>query len=340
MSYRFAIIGCGSIAQRHADQIRNLGSLLAVCDVIPERAAALAHEYKAKAYTDLQTLLTCEPVDIVAVCTPNGLHATHSIQALQAGCHVICEKPMAISSLQAQEMIAAAETAGRRLFVVKQNRHNPAVVIVKKLLSEGRLGAISGFQINGFWNRPQQYYHDSWRGSMQLDGGLLFTQFSHFIDLLYWFLGGIRQASGFRSRSPERHYLEFEDTGAASLLMKRGMVGTLQYTINAHQSNMEGSFTLFGERGTIKIGGQYLNTIDHFSVEGEQPPAISSGQPANNYGFYTGSMSNHHLVYRQLVKALDDPAELPVEAREGLKTIEMIEQIYASSPLIQPGGQP
>ncbi len=156
-------------------------------------------------------------------------------------------------------MIEASCNAGKRLFVVKQNRYNPPVIAVKKLIEEGALGKIYSFQLNCFWNRTDKYYHQSWRGTQVYDGGILFTQFSHFIDLLYWFLGEVDQVSGMRANFHHSESMEFEDTGIANLIMKNGAIGTLNYTVNANQSNMEGSFTLFGEKGTVKIGGQYLN---------------------------------------------------------------------------------
>lgn len=334
MGYRFAIIGCGHIAQRHAVQVAAHGILEAVCDVVPEKAAGLAGQYGANAYSSPADLFAIEQPDIVSVCTPNGLHATHAILALEAGCHVLCEKPMSISVASGRQMMAAAEKAGKKLFVVKQNRYNPPVEAVKKLLDEGKLGRIQSFQVNCFWNRPVSYYTDSWHGTRELDGGILFTQFSHFIDLLYWLLGDVAQTQGLRANYIHGKSIDFEDTGVALLQLASGVMGSLHYTVNSYQRNMEGSITIFGDKGTVKIGGQYLNKLTYFSVEGETLPELAMGNTSNQYGFYEGSMSNHDKVYDNLIRALTDPAFRFVEAAEALKTVEIIENIYTASPLI------
>jgi len=334
MSYQFAIIGCGHIARRHAAQIATYGVLQAVCDTVTSRARELAAKYEARPYFSVEELLATEKPDVVSVCTPNGLHAEHAIKALEAGCHVLCEKPMCISRESGLRMMAAAEKAGKKLYVVKQNRYNPPVEAIKKLLEEGKLGRIHSFQVNCFWNRPVAYYTDSWHGTRELDGGILFTQFSHFIDLLYWLLGDVESAQGTRSNFIHGDAIDFEDTGVALLRLASGAIGTLQYTVNSHQRNMEGSVTIFGDRGTVKIGGQYLNNIDFFAVQDETAPILPAGQSSNNYGFYEGSMSNHDKVYYHLIQALDNPGYRFVEAGEALKTVEIIEKIYTSSPLI------
>ena len=335
MPYRFAIIGCGRIAERHAEQIAQLGLLQAVCDIIPEKAVELANKYQATPYISIEDLLEKEHPDVVSICTPNGWHVQHSILALEHGSHVLCEKPMAIKAIDGRKMIDAANQAGKKIYVVKQNRYNPPVVAVKKLLDENKLGAIMSFQLNCFWNRPPAYYKNNWRGTHNLDGGTLFTQFSHFIDLLYWFLGDIKKVEGWRLNDMHKGIIEFEDCGMAMLEMKNGAIGTLHYSINSYEKNMEGSFTLLGEKGTVKIGGQYLNELDYFSVQHETKPVLPSGNSANNYGFYEGSMSNHGKVYENLIRALNDPGHIMLEAAEALKTVEIIEKIYGASPMIR-----
>ena len=333
--YKFAIIGCGQIAVRHAEQIKKQGELTAVCDIITEKANSFSQNYDAHAYYTIDALLEKEKeIDIVSVCTPNGLHAIHSIKSLQAGKHVLCEKPMAISSHDARKMIEAEKFTGKKLFIVKQNRYNPPVVSVKKLIAENQLGRIFSFQINCFWNRPVSYYKSTWKGTRDLDGGILFTQFSHFIDLLYWLLGDVSKVKGIRRNFLHKNFIEFEDTGVAYLELNNGAIGTIHYTINSSDKNMEGSFTLFGEKGTVKIGGQYLNELEYFSVEGLSKPDLPGSKPANQYGFYEGSMSNHGKVYEDLIKAIKDPAHVFINSEETLKTTEIIEKIYKSSPLL------
>lgn len=333
---RFAIIGCGKIAPRHATEAVKHGKLVAVCDIVKEKADALAQQFSAKPYYNITDLLVNEKeIDIVSICTPNGFHAEHSIQSLKAGKHVLCEKPMAISSADAKKMIKVAKGTGRKLYVVKQNRFNPPVAFVKQLAHDNKLGKIFNFQMNCFWNRPAAYYEDNWQGTKKLGGGTLFTQFSHFIDLLYWLLGDVVSAHGIRSNYLHKGQIEFEDTGVAFLKMNSGAIGTVNYTINSHQKNMEGSLVLFGEKGTVKIGGQYLNELEYFSVDGEPQPDLPKGNPSNEYGFYQGTMSNHDKVYEMLVKAIDDPAISFITMEETLKTIEIIEKIYDASPLLQ-----
>jgi len=334
MSYRFAIIGCGRIAGRHAESISAAGRLVAVCDIVKSRAIALGQQYRALAFQHIADLLNNIEVDVITICTPNGLHAEHASQVLASGRHVLCEKPLAISTEAGRSMIAAATAAGKKLFVVKQNRFNPPVVAVKKLLDNGALGKIYSFQVNCFWNRPRGYYSDSWRGTKLYDGGTLFTQFSHFIDLLYWFLGEVDSISGYRDNYAHGNSIEFEDAGVATLLMNNGAIGTINYTINTNNKNMEGSFTLFGELGSVKIGGQYLNEIEYFSVENQPLPSILAGNGSNQYGFYEGTMSNHPIVYSELVKALADDHYPFVQAAEAIKTVEIIERIYAASPFL------
>ncbi len=323
----FAIIGCGTIAKRHAEQLIKHGLLIAVCDVISEEANEMAATYNAKPYYSIEDLLKGEDnLDVVSICTPNGLHALHSIKALQAGINVLCEKPLCLTATDGKKMMEAAQQNNKKLFVVKQNRYNPPVVFLKDLIDNNKLGKIFSFQINCFWNRPDAYY-TGWKGTKDLDGGTLFTQFSHFIDLLYWLLGDVAAVKTL-AKNFAHTAIEFEDTGAVIFEMKNGAIGTLNYTVNSFNKNMEGSFAVFGEKGTIKIGGQYLNELEYCSVAGIDNPELPKGNPANGYGFYQGSMSNHDKVYENLIKALEDDKHEIASAAEGLKTVEIIERIY------------
>jgi UDP-N-acetyl-2-amino-2-deoxyglucuronate dehydrogenase len=329
MNTRFAIIGCGRIAKRHAEQIIKNGRLIAVCDIISKKADDLAAQYQAKAYYSIEDLMLHEPgLQVAIICTPNGLHANHSIRALQAGLHVLCEKPLCIAVEDGKKMIDAALKADKKLFVVKQNRYNPPVLFLKDLITSGKLGQPYSFQINCFWNRPDAYYTD-WKGSKKMDGGTLFTQFSHFIDLLYWLLGDVAAVKTL-GKNFAHPTIEFEDTGAVLFEMANGAIGTLHYTVNSFEKNMEGSFTLFAEKGTVKIGGQYLNELEYCQVAGLEKPSLPTGNPANGYGFYMGSMSNHDKVYENLMIALENSNHEFVSAAEGLKTVEIIQNIYGN----------
>ncbi len=331
-SLQFAIIGCGKIAQRHAQHIHAVGKLVAVCDVEVEKADALATQYHCKAYYSFQALLATEKnIDVVAICTPNGLHAQHTILCLQAGMHVLCEKPMAINTADCKSMIAAAEKANKQLFIVKQNRFNPPVMAVKNALENKILGKILSIQLNCFWNRDAAYYANSWKGTKAMDGGTLFTQFSHFIDLLYWLFGEVKPLAALTNNAAHQQTIEFEDNGVVLLQLVDGIIGSIHYTVNSYQKNMEGSLTIFGEKGTVKIGGQYLNELEYALVEDYSFGTLPKGNVANDYGTYTGSMSNHDKVYANVVDVLQNGAAISANAWDGLKTVEIIENIYQLS---------
>lgn len=329
---KFAIIGCGRIAQRHAEHISNNGKLIAVCDIVKDKADALALQYDAVPYTDISDLIKNEKeIDVVSICSPNGLHATHAIQSLRAGFHVLCEKPMAITVHDCGEMIKEAEKANKRLFAIKQNRFNPPIVAVKDAIDKGILGKIYSVQLSCFWNRNPDYYKNSWKGTKELDGGTLFTQFSHFIDLLYWMIGDIKRAFALTSNFAHKNIIEFEDTGAVAIEFYTGAIGTINYTVNSYNKNMEGSLTIFAEKGTVKIGGQYLNELEYQNIEGFQFKDIPSGNKANNYGTYSGSMSNHDKIYENLIDVLLNGSSISTNSFEALKTVEIIDKIYQSA---------
>lgn len=328
----FVLIGAGRIAGRHAKYISSQGKLLAVCDIVEAKAKELAVQYDVPYYTDhLKMLNEIKAADVVSVCTPNGLHAAHSIDALQHGFHVLCEKPMAINSGDCRKMIHAATQNNKQLFIVKQNRFNPPVAALKKVLEEERLGKIYSIQLSCFWNRDKAYYENSWKGTKRLDGGTLYTQFSHFIDLLYWMFGDVKKINAILKNSAHQEIIEFEDSGVIALEFENGIIGTINYTVNAYKKNMEGSLTVFGEKGTVKIGGQYLNELVYQEIQGYVIAGLPVGNPPNDYGAYEGSMSNHGEVYAHLIKALGDTGNIPTNSFEGLKTVEIIEKIYQSA---------
>lgn len=331
---QFAIVGCGRIGNRHAAYIKNAGNLVAVCDNIESKAVALGTAYNVPFYTGLTAMLEGEPgIEVIVVCTPNGLHAAHSITALQYKKHVICEKPMAIRVGDCADMIAASQANNRLLFVVKQNRYNPPVVAVKQALDKGVFGKIYSVQLNCFWNRDAAYYHHSWKGTLELDGGTLFTQFSHFIDLVYWMLGDVKNTLAFTANFSHQKVIEFEDTGVVVLQFENGIIGSLHFTVNAFQKNMEGSLTIFAEKGTVKIGGQYLNELEYQCIDHFEIRDLPKGNPANNYGTYQGSMSNHHKVYENVVEVLTGNKQVSTNAFEALKTVEIIDKIYKAAKI-------
>ena len=328
--YQFALVGCGRIAQRHAGHIAQLGDVKAVFDVSADAAKSFAEANKATAYTDFNQMLASEPeVDVVSILTPNGFHAKQAIAALNAGFHVLCEKPMAINVHDCGEMIKAAERANRRLFIVKQNRFNPPVLQVKDWIDEGRLGRILSFHLSCLWNRNEQYYRGTWKGSKDLDGGALYTLFSHFIDLIYWMVGDISEVQAMVDNLNHGDLIETEDTGGVVLRSYSGAIGTIHYTTNAYAGNMEGSLTLFGEKGTVKIGGQYLNELEYVRIEGMDGGGAEVS--ASSYKKYDGSQAQVDKVYVNLIDVLEGRGVISTNGFEGLKTVEIIDRIYRAA---------
>jgi UDP-N-acetyl-2-amino-2-deoxyglucuronate dehydrogenase len=329
---KIGIVGCGRIGTRHAGHASRVGELKAVCDTNIESADKLATEHSCSSYHNIQDMLEAEKdLDVIAVCTPNGLHAEHTIAILKNGHHVLCEKPMALTVSDCIEMIREAENNNRRLFIVKQNRYNPPVAALKQLIDDGKLGKIYSVHLNCFWNRNDNYFKDSWKGTKDLDGGTLFTQFSHFIDLLYWVIGDIVEVKALTDNIAHKDNIEFEDQCGAIMRFANGALGTASFSINSYKKNMEGSITIFAEKGTIKVGGQYLNELEYQMIENGEIKDLPEGNPANNYGTYVGSMSNHEIVYENVVDVLRNGGSIKAIGIEGMKTVEIVESIYRAA---------
>ena len=331
---KFGVIGCGRIAQRHAEHILNYGELIAACDIIPEASDFFSKKFSCKSYHSVEEMLSADlDFDVISICSPNGLHAEHSIEAVRAGYHVLCEKPMAISTSDCGKMISEAEKANKRIFVIKQNRFNPPVAAIKKIVDEGKIGKIYSVQLNCFWNRNEDYYKNSWKGTNKLDGGTLFTQFSHFIDLLYWIVGDVKNAFAITRNHGHKEIIEFEDSGVVALEFENDAIGTINYNVNSYGKNMEGSLTIFGEKGTVKVGGQYLNELEYQNISDYEIKNLPEGNKPNNYGTYFGSMSNHDKIYKNVVEVLSEGKAIATNVFEGMKTIEIIEKIYSSAKI-------
>ncbi len=327
----FAVVGCGRIGRRHAEKISKVGKLVGVCDVDRSKLNEFSRDFAVSGFFSIEELYasTNVPIDVLSICTPNGLHCEHTVEGLQRKSHVLCEKPMALSTADCAKMISVAKKVEKKLFIVKQNRFNPPIRALKKVISSGRLGQIFSMQLNCFWNRGDQYYeNDLWKGTKKDDGGCLFTQFSHFIDLVLWLLGPVQRVEAFADNFNHSRLVEFEDTGVAILQFDNGALGTINFTINSFEKNMEGSISIFGERGTVKVGGEYLNVLEYqriqdFSLEHEE---VVSG--ANDYGYYQGSMSNHQDVYENVVRCLEEGEPIATSGEEGMNTVRLIEEIY------------
>jgi UDP-N-acetyl-2-amino-2-deoxyglucuronate dehydrogenase len=330
----FGVIGYGNIGKRHARHIMaHLDArLTAICDNVSANFEAIPQTLSyIPRFNDYRQVLTMPEIEVVNICTPNFLHAPMTIAALEAGKHVVCEKPMAISSQDCAQMIAAAAANDRKLFVVKQNRYNPPIVAVKELLDKGILGQIYQVQINCFWNRNDDYYLQStWRGRKTLDGGCLFTQCSHFIDILYYLIGDVQCINGLIENKGHQQTVEFEDSGVFILQAKQqnALIG-FSFSTNTQTRNMEGSITIIAQKGTVKIGGQYLNTIEYQDIAGHIIENLPQGNPPNDYGTYKGSMSNHDKVIANVVDTLHGKANIATNGNEGKRVVEIIEEMYA-----------
>lgn len=334
MKIRFGILGCGYIASRHARHImaHPMAELKSAFDIHPEKGERFCSEFNLLPVPELQDFLYDPDIDIINVCTPNGTHHQLSVRALKAGKHVLVEKPMALCRKDCEEMIKAAEDNNRELFVVKQNRFNPPVQEIKKLIEQGTLGRIYMVTVNCFWNRNEEYYKNSdWKGKKELDGGALFTQFSHFIDIFYYLFGDIRDIMGIIANEGHKNLIEFEDSGCYTFQFNSGALGSLCFTTASYKQNMEGSITVFAENATIKIGGKYLNIIEYQKTSGFDINGAMNAGPPNHYGYYEGSMSNHDKVIHNVVETLNKRETIMTNAREGMKVVEMIEKFYASA---------
>ncbi len=329
---KFAIIGYGNIGKRHAHHIMQHEDavLKAVCDV-PLFEKPVDFPEEVAFYDNINKMLAIEDIDIVNVCTPNYLHHPHTIMALQHKKHVVCEKPMALSTQECEEMIWCANENHKTIFVVKQNRYNEPVQQVKKLLKKKALGKLFFINVNCFWNRNEYYYHESeWRGKRKEDGGCLFTQFSHFVDILYYLFGDIQSCKGI-IKNFNHSYIDIEDTGSFFMQTLDGAIVNFNFSTCSHEKNMEGAFTILAENGTIKIGGQYLNTIEYQHIKNVLLPEINIQSKSNDYGRYQGSMSNHDKMIDNVIKTLQGKDTIMTNAQEGKMVVSMIERMYAGA---------
>lgn len=329
----FGIVGCGHIARRHAKHItaHPEAVLGGYYDILPAQAEKLAALYPAPVYASIDEMLMDPTIEIIHVCTPNGDHATTALRCLAHKKNVLVEKPMAIRYADALRMKDTAIFHGCKLYVVKQNRYNPPVQKVKNWINEGMLGKIYSIQVHCLWNRPKAYYDQSaWRGTMEWDGGTLYTQFSHFIDVVYYLFGQIRPLKALLANQGHKNIISFEDTGHLLFeLPEMNATGSMHYSTNAYSQNMEGSITIICEKGSIKIGGQYLNTLEYQDTEWPPiPDEVEDTEGSNDYGFYQGTMSNHDKVIDNVISALKGREPIMTNAEEGCEVVRTIEAFY------------
>ena len=327
----FAVVGCGHIGKRHAEMIlRNEESeLVALCDIKDQCDLGIEGFTSAQFYGSVQDMLENSNVDVVCVCTPNGLHSDQASLILDAGKHVVCEKPMGLSKAKCESVIYKALKANKHFFCVMQNRYSPPSVWIKNIIDNRIMGDILSVQLNCYWNRDERYYKKGgWKGDRELDGGTLFTQFSHFLDMMYWLFGDIDNIQGkFRDFS-HQDLTDFEDTGLVTFDFVNGGIGCLNYSTSVWGANLESSMTIVGSKGSVKIGGQYMNEVEVCNIEGYQMPELAPSNPANDYGAYKGSAANHHYIIKNVVDTLKGRTTATTNALEGLKVVEIIERIY------------
>ena len=330
---RFAVIGCGHIGKRHAEMItRDEGAeLVALCDIRP-RAELGIEAYDVPFYPSLEELLAHEKPDVINICTPNGLHADMAVRIIESGCHVVIEKPLALTLADAERVVYASLKYRRQAFCVMQNRYSPPSVWMKEMVESGRLGRIFMVQLNCYWNRDERYYKpNGWHGDALLDGGTLFTQFSHFIDIMYWLFGDICNIQAKFADFNHKGLTAFEDSGIVHFNFVNGGMGCLNYSTSVWDKNMESSLSVIAENGSVKIGGQYMNEVEYCHIKDYEMPQLPPTNPGNDYGPYKGSAQNHNFVIRNVVRVLSgSPAEtITTNVLEGMKVVDIIQRIYA-----------
>ena len=328
---KFAVVGCGHIGKRHARMIAEHpeAELVALCDIREQKEVGV-EDHTAPYFNDLATMLREVPgIDVVSVCTPNGLHAEQCITALEQRKHVVCEKPMALSKAKCEAVIYKALQMHRTVFGVMQNRYSPPSQWIKSVVDQGLLGKIHIVQVNCYWNRDERYYKKgSWKGTADLDGGTLFTQFSHFIDTLYWLFGDITDIQGKFADFEHKELTAFEDSGLVNFKFLNGGMGCLNYSTAVWDNNMESSMTIVGSTGSVKIGGQYMDKVEYCHIKNYTMPELGPTNPANDYGTYKGSANNHGFIIDNVVDTLKGRNTMTTNALEGLKVVEIIERIY------------
>jgi predicted dehydrogenase len=332
---KFAVIGAGRIGKRHASmaQLNKDAELVAIIDIDESIKNDLEKEFDVPFYNSIEALFNADiEIDVVNVCTPNYLHAPQAIIALQHNCHVVIEKPMALSKVDAEKVIHYSLQVNKRVFCVMQNRHSPPSRWLKEVVGSNLLGEIYMVNINCFWNRDDDYYKGGdpnyWKGKLEKDGGTLFTQFSHFLDTMYWLFGDIKNIKASFYDFNHQKTTEFEDSGIVQFDFVNGGAGSLNYSTAVYNQNMESSISIVGEKGAVKVGGQYMNEIEYCHIKDYEMPELEETLPPNDYGKYKGSAANHQFVIQNVVDTLIKNKTVTTNSLEGLKVVEIIENIY------------
>lgn len=328
---RFAIVGCGRIGAKHFEALKqhaDNADLVAVCDSQPQRLEQAVAATGARGYGSLVDLLADSHADIVVLATPSGIHSSQTIQIAERGLHVMTEKPMATRWKHGLRMVEACDRAGVRLFVVKQNRRNSTLQLLKRAMEQKRFGRIYMAHINVFWSRPQDYYdQDAWRGTWEFDGGALMNQASHYVDLLDWLIGPIADVQAMTGTLARD--IEVEDTAVMNIRWRSGALGSMSVTMLTYPKNLEGSITIIGEKGTVRVGGVAVNEIQHWEfADAHEDDALleqASYETTSVYGF------GHPLYYDNVIRVLRGEMEPDTDGREGLRSLELLIAAYLSA---------
>lgn len=328
---RIAIVGCGRISKNHFGSLEKYPDdleLAAVCDVDRKVLDAHTSKYGVKGYTSLEEMLKSEKLDLVVLCTPSGLHSAQAEIAARAGVHVMTEKPMATRWGDGVKMVKACDEARVRLFVVKQNRRNATLQLLKDAVEKKRFGKIYMVNVNVFWTRPQDYYDTAkWRGTWEFDGGAFMNQASHYVDLLDWLIGPVESVQAYTATLARN--IEVEDSGVMSIRWRSGALGSMNVTMLTYPKNLEGSITIIGEKGTVRVGGVAVNEIQHWEFADSQPEdekiKTANYETTSVYGF------GHPLYYKNVLDVLRGQAEPETDGREGLKSLELLIATYLSA---------
>lgn len=331
---KFAVLGCGHIGKRHAEMVtRNEeAELVALIDTDEEKNEHLNSLYQGvPVFNSLEDFMNSGiEADVMNIATPNGLHAEQAKKSLMNKLHVVIEKPMGLSKVDCESVIYEALHHSKHVFCVMQNRYSPPSEWVKKIVSDGTLGKIFMVQVNCYWNRDNRYYKKlGWHGKKELDGGTLFTQFSHFIDLMYWVFGDITDIKASFSDFNHEALTDFEDSGFVNFRFINGGMGSLNYSTSVWDKNLESSMTIIGENGTVKVGGQYMDKVEYCHIKEYEMPELKPTNPPNDYGPYKGSAANHHYIIDNVVNVLKGRSNITTNALEGLKVVDIIERIYS-----------
>ena len=329
---KFAVIGCGHIGKRHAEMIQRNeeAQLVALCDIKPKKELGI-DSYNVPFFSNIEDLLASDiAFDVLNVCTPNGLHTEHSIKGLESKKHIVCEKPMGLTTASCETVIFKSLQVSKQLFLVMQNRYSPPSQWIKEVIEKKIIGETFLVQLNCYWNRDERYYKKgNWKGINDLDGGTLFTQFSHFIDIMYWLFGDIKDIQAKFNDFNHKDLTEFEDSGMISFNFINGGMGCINYSTSVWDTNLESSITIIGSNGSIKIGGQYMNEVEYCHVKNYEMPKLAPVNPANDYGTYKGSAANHHYIIQNVIDTLKGRTTITTNALEGLKVVDIIERIYS-----------